>query len=122
MAARRRAESTDLVADPRRPVAGDVAVEGNLLHVLPRGRGATPRPDWWASSRPQLVKRPLARHRPPNPSLPEPTPFSSYRVSHKRHKRLVVVSADHSKGDPATRKVLEHIVREYGQSGRTFKS
>src|SRR5262249_39559343 len=27
------------------------------------------------------------------PSLPEPTPFSSYRVSHKRHKRLVANSA-----------------------------
>src|SRR5512142_3407278 len=25
----------------RRPVAGDVAVEDNLLHVLPRSRGAT---------------------------------------------------------------------------------
>src|SRR5438067_156541 len=25
----------------RRPAAGDVAVETNLLHVLPRGRGAT---------------------------------------------------------------------------------
>src|SRR5271157_718074 len=38
---RRRAESTDIVVDPPEAVAGDVAVENILLHVLPRGRGAT---------------------------------------------------------------------------------
>src|SRR5262249_54040357 len=43
-----------------------------LLRVLPEGSGATlpgtgatSGPDWWASSRPQLVKRPATRHSPP---------------------------------------------------------
>src|SRR5262245_23311910 len=31
------------------------------------GYGATSGPDWWASSRPQLVKRPPTRHSPPTP-------------------------------------------------------
>jgi hypothetical protein len=56
------------------------------------GYGATPGPDCWASSKPQLIGRPLARHRPPSLSLPGLTPFSSYRVSHKRNKRLLANS------------------------------
>jgi hypothetical protein len=37
-------------------------------------------------------QRPPARRRPPGPSLPGPTPFSSDRVPHQRHKRLLVNS------------------------------
>ena len=36
--------------------------------------------------------RPPARRRPPSPSRPGPMPFSSYRVSHQRHQRLLANS------------------------------
>ncbi len=96
---RHRAGSTDTVDSP--PEAGGGGRRSgrqSAPRAPPRsggdniGYGATSRPDCWARSRPQLIPRPLARHSPPNPSLPKLTPFSSSRVPHQRHKRLLANS------------------------------
>jgi len=81
-----------VVTDTDRPLeagGGGRREESHSAPSAPRGSGgdktgygATPGPDCWASSRPQLIRPPLARHRPPSPSLPGPTPVSSYQVSH----------------------------------------
>jgi hypothetical protein len=51
-----------------------------------------------------------------------PFPDKSGQVPDRPVLTLVVISPEQAHGDPATRKLLDQIVREYGQSGRTFKS
>jgi hypothetical protein len=51
-----------------------------------------------------------------------PFPDKSGQVSDRPALTLVVMSPDQAHGDPATRKLLDQLVREHGQSGRTFKS
>jgi hypothetical protein len=58
------------------------------------------------------------------PSVPERTYFPEKpgQVPDRPALTLVVATLEQHHGDPTTRKLLEQIVREYGQSGRTFKS
>jgi Protein of unknown function (DUF499) len=49
-------------------------------------------------------------------------PGASGSVPDRPALTLVVMASDQTHGDPGTRKLIEQIVREYGQSGRTFKS
>jgi hypothetical protein len=58
------------------------------------------------------------------PSIPERSyfPDKSGQVPDRPALTLVVVSPDQPQGDPATHRLMEQIVREYGKSGRTFKS
>lgn len=49
-------------------------------------------------------------------------PQKSGHVSDQPALTLVVIAPDQVHGDPATQRLLEHIVRDHGQSGRTFKS
>ncbi len=58
------------------------------------------------------------------PSVPERCyfPEKSGQVPDRPALSLVVVSPDQAQGEPATRKLLEQIVRDHGQSGRSFKS
>ena len=51
-----------------------------------------------------------------------PFPDKSGQVPDRPALTLVVLSPEQAHGDPASRKLIEQIVREYGQSGRTFKS
>jgi hypothetical protein len=51
-----------------------------------------------------------------------PFPDKSGQVPDRPALTLVVISPDQTHGDPGTRKFLDQIVRENGQSGRTFKS
>ena len=51
-----------------------------------------------------------------------PFPDKSGQVSDRPALTLVVMSPSHGHGDPATLKLIDQIVREHGQSGRTFKS
>jgi hypothetical protein len=49
-------------------------------------------------------------------------PEKSGQVPDQPALTLVIMAPDRSFHDPATHRLLEEIVREYGQSGRTFKS
>jgi hypothetical protein len=78
---------------------------GILLRVLPGGSGgdntgygATSGPDCWASSGPRCINglRPDARLR--LPDYQNPAAFSSYRVPHQWHERLVANSRRRSIG------------------------
>ncbi len=51
-----------------------------------------------------------------------PFPDKSGQVPDRPALTLVVMAPEQPHGDPATRKLVDQIVREYGQSGRTFKS
>jgi hypothetical protein len=51
-----------------------------------------------------------------------PFPDKSAQVSDRPALTLVVMSPTQGRGDPATLKLIDQIVREHGQSGRTFKS
>ncbi len=51
-----------------------------------------------------------------------PFPDKSGQVSDRPVLTLVVMSPTQGHGDPATLKLIDQIVREHGQSGRTFKS
>src|SRR5262245_1062555 len=100
---RTRNQGTDFGAPERltptdrwRPTAGDVAREtfGSARSPAVGGRQDRVRSDVRAGLLGELEAsvdpRPVARHRPP--SRPEPTPFSSDRVPHQRHKRLLANS------------------------------
>jgi Protein of unknown function (DUF499) len=58
------------------------------------------------------------------PPIPERVyfPEKSGQVTDRPALALVVMAPEHPQGDPATRKLMDQIVREYGQSNRTFKS
>ena len=49
-------------------------------------------------------------------------PEKSGQVPDQPVLTLVIMAPDQAHSDPAVRKILEQIVREHGQSGRTFKS
>ncbi|MGO9918859.1 MAG: hypothetical protein ACLQIB_29695 [Isosphaeraceae bacterium] len=49
-------------------------------------------------------------------------PENSGRVTDQAALTLVVMPPDRVHSDPSTHRLLDQIVREYGQSGRTFKS
>ncbi|HZW32476.1 MAG TPA: DUF499 domain-containing protein, partial [Isosphaeraceae bacterium] len=49
-------------------------------------------------------------------------PEKSGQVSDQPTLTLVIMAPDQAHNDPATHRLLDQIVREYGQSGRTFKS
>jgi len=49
-------------------------------------------------------------------------PDRSGQVADRPALTLVVMAPEESHSDPATRRLIEQIVKEYGQSGRTFKS
>jgi hypothetical protein len=51
-----------------------------------------------------------------------PFPDKSGQVTDRPVLTLVVMSPTQGHGDPATPKLIDQIVREHGQSGRTFKS
>lgn len=51
-----------------------------------------------------------------------PFPEKSGQVPDRAALTLVVMAPEQAHGDSGTRKLLDQIVREYGQSGRTFKS
>src|SRR3954447_9467448 len=51
-----------------------------------------------------------------------PFPEKNGQVPDRPALTLVVMAPEQAHGDPGTRKLLDLIVREYGQSGRTFKS
>ena len=51
-----------------------------------------------------------------------PFPDKSGQVADRPALTLVVMSPTQGHGDPATLKLIDQIVREHGQSGRTFKS
>jgi hypothetical protein len=57
------------------------------------------------------------------PSLvPAYFPEKSGQVSDQPALTLVIMAPDQTYNDPATARLMDQIVREYGQSGRTFKS
>jgi hypothetical protein len=58
------------------------------------------------------------------PSVPERSyfPEKSSQVTDRPVLVLVVLAPDPPQGDPGTLKLMDQIVREYGQSNRTFKS
>ena len=51
-----------------------------------------------------------------------PFPDKSGQVADRPALTLVVMSPSQGHGDPATLKLIDQIIREHGQSGRTFKS
>ena len=61
------------------------------------------------------------KSRPPGLEL-VPFPDRSGQVADRPALTLVVMAPEQSHSDPATRRLIEQIVKEYGQSGRTFKS
>ena len=61
------------------------------------------------------------KSRPPGLEL-VPFPEKSGNVADRPALTLVVLAPEQSHSDPATRRLIEQIVKEYGQSGRTFKS
>ena len=98
-----RAQTSARRSDPNRPsIGGRRRGTSRGSHSAPRApRGIRGRQDRVRGDiRTRLLgelkasgdPRPLARGRPPSPSLPGPTPFSSDRVSHQRHKRLLANS------------------------------